>query len=196
MGLMEGFPAMAKLKAAPVFDLQAHSTHSDGTLAPAEVVGRAAAAGVELFALTDHDTLDGVPEALAAARELTLIPAVELSSVHGTHEDLHVLGYALDHTDATLLETLADFRADRVRRIFAMADRLRERGFRLDEEFFDRPAPGRPHLGQGLEAGNPERLRRVGLETRDQLFAAYLVPGVPTYVARSRPTVQDAIDVI
>src|SRR3954471_2475187 len=145
---------MADLKTAPAFDLQAHSTHSDGTLAPAEVVGRAAAAGVELFALTDHDTLDGVPEALAAARGLTLIPAVELSSVHGTHEDLHVLGYALDHTDAVLLETLADFRADRVRRIFAMADRLRERGFRLDEEFFDRPAPGRPHLAQALEAAN------------------------------------------
>ena len=100
---------------APTFDLQSHSTHSDGSLAPAEVVARAADAGVTLLALTDHDTVDGVPEALEAARvkNIELTPAVELSSVHAEHEDLHILGYGLDHTDATLLATLEDFRADR-----------------------------------------------------------------------------------
>jgi predicted metal-dependent phosphoesterase TrpH len=196
MGLTTDFPPMPESKTAPAFDLQSHSTHSDGTLAPAEVVKRAREAGVELFALSDHDTVDGVAEALAAAGEMRVIPAVELSSVHAEHEDLHILGYALDHTDPTLLATLEDFRADRVRRIFEMANRLRERGFSLDDAFLDRPAPGRPHLAEALEAGNAERLRGEGITDRNALFAAYLVPGAPTYVARSRPTVPEAIEVI
>src|SRR3954452_10015853 len=75
LGLMRGFPAMSEDKTAPTFDLQSHSTCSDGTLRPAEVVARAAADGVRLLALTDHDTVAGVPEAHAAARVhgLTLV---------------------------------------------------------------------------------------------------------------------------
>src|SRR5262245_4836160 len=119
---------MPESQTAPTFDLQSHSTHSDGALPPREVVHRAAAAGVELFALTDHDSVDGVAEALAHA-PMRLIPAVELSSVHAEHEDLHILGYAIDHTNARFLATLSDFRQDRTRRIHAMADRLRELGF-------------------------------------------------------------------
>src|SRR3954464_3071720 len=179
---------MADLKTVPAFDLQAHSVHSDGTLSPADVVARAAAAGVELFALTDHDTVDGVAEALAHA-PMKVIPAVELSSVHHEHEDLHILGYGLDHTDPHLLATLQDYRDDRIRRIHAMADNLRALGFDLDPAYYDRPAPGRPHLAAALEAAGAQG-------TRNELFAAYLVPGTPTYVGRSRPTVQEAIDVI
>ena len=78
----------------PTFDLQSHSIHSDGALPAADVVAHAAAAGVELLALSDHDTTDGVNEARHAAREhgIRLTPAAELSAVHGAHEDLHVLG--------------------------------------------------------------------------------------------------------
>jgi predicted metal-dependent phosphoesterase TrpH len=185
----------------PEFDLQAHSTRSDGTLEPAEVVARAAAAGVRLLALTDHDTVDGVGEALAAARAhgLGLSPAAELSAVHGGFEDLHVLGYELDHEDGALLEALADFRADRGRRIAAMAGRLRELGFALDDAAFaGRDAPGRPHLADAVLAhpANAERLRDEGIDGRDALFPPYLVPGAAAYVPRSRPTVAEAIDVI
>src|SRR3954462_1004911 len=111
----------------PHFDLQAHSLHSDGSLGAAGGVERAVASGVTLFALTDHDTVDGVPEAAARARELGLrhSPAAELSAVHGGHEDLHVLGYELDVSDPDLITTLEDFRGDRARRIEAMAGRLR-----------------------------------------------------------------------
>jgi predicted metal-dependent phosphoesterase TrpH len=201
MGLMEGFPPMATGQTAPTFDLQSHSTYSDGALAPAEVVERAANAGVTLLALTDHDTVDGVPEALAAARvkNIQLTPAVELSSVHDAHEDLHILGYALDHTDSTLLDALRDFRADRVRRIFAMADRLRELGFALDDAAFkDHEAPGRPHLADAIlsDPANAARLHDEGIDGKNALFPAYLVPGSPGYVRRSRPTVAQAIDVI
>jgi predicted metal-dependent phosphoesterase TrpH len=201
MGMMEGFPPMPTGKTAPTFDLQSHSTYSDGALAPAEVVERAANAGVTLLALTDHDTVDGVAEALAAAhvKNIHVTPAVELSAVYDAYEDLHILGYELDHTDRTLLEALEDFRADRVRRIFAMADRLRELGFALDDALFkDHPAPGRPHIADAIlsNPANAERLREEGIDAKNALFPAYLVPGAPGYVRRSRPTVQQAIDVI
>src|SRR3954471_20727272 len=120
---------------APTFDLQSHSVHSDGALPAAEVVARAAAAGVRLLAVTDPDTVDGVPEAQAAAREhgIALSPAAELSAVHGGYEDLHILGYEIDVSDEHLAAALHDFRGDRARRIEAMADRLRELGFSLDD---------------------------------------------------------------
>jgi 3',5'-nucleoside bisphosphate phosphatase len=193
------------MPAQPSFDLQAHSVHSDGTLPAAEVVERAAAAGVELFALTDHDTVDGVPEAAAKARELGLrfSPAAELSAVHGGHEDLHILGYELDVADPELIATLEDFRADRARRIEAMADRLRELGFELDDAPLvarreaGKPI-GRPHLADAVLAhpANVERLAAEGIAGRDELFPPYLVPGAKAYVARSRPTVAHAIEVI
>src|SRR3954468_6050426 len=193
------------MTARPSFDLQAHSVHSDGALPAAEVVERAAAAGVELFALTDHDTVDGVPEAAARARELWLrhSPAAELSAVHGPHEDLHILGYELEVSDPGLRATLEDFRGDRARRIEAMADRLRELGFELDDAPLrarrDAGKPiGRPHLADAVLAhpGNAQRLRDEGIAGRDGLFPPYLVPGAAAYVARSRPTVAQAIDVI
>jgi len=189
----------------PDFDLQSHSLHSDGALAPAEVVAAAAAAGMRLIALSDHDTVDGVPEALDAAREhgLRCSPAAELSSVAGEHEDLHVLGYELRHDDPALLATLADFRADRGRRIWAMADRLGELGFALDRSGLEAReragAPlGRPHLADAVlgHPANADKLRAEGIDGKATLFPAYLVPGAIAYVARSRPTVEEAIAVI
>src|SRR3954469_5508222 len=186
---------------APAFDLQAHSTCSDGSLPPAEVVHRAAAAGVRRFALSDHDTVAGVPEAVAAARQhgLTLVSAAELSAVHGEHEDLHILGYGIAHDDPALLAALEDFRADRTRRIHAMADRLRELGFALDEtQYASRAAPGRPHLADAVltHPANAGRLEAEGIDGRDALFPGYLVPGAVAYVPRSRPTVAGAIELI
>ena len=190
MGLLEEFPPMTGQQTAPTFDLQSHSTYSDGTLPPAEVVKRAEQAGVRLFALTDHDTVDGVAEALSAAGDTRVIPAVELSAVHGAYEDLHILGYGLDHTDPQLLATLEDFRADRARRIHAMADNLRARGFTIDPGRLRHDSPGRPHVATALLEDNALSM------TRDEVFSAYLVPGTPTYVARARPTVAEAIEVI
>jgi predicted metal-dependent phosphoesterase TrpH len=190
---------------ALTFDLQSHSIHSDGALPAADVVARAAAAGIELLALSDHDTVDGVPEAAEAARVhgLKLSPAAELSAVHGEHEDLHVLGYGLDVADADLLALLEDFRADRARRIDAMADRLRELGFELDSAPLEaRRAAGkpigRPHLADAVLAhpANAQRLREERIDGRNALFPPYLVPGAAAYVARSRPTVAQAIEVI
>jgi 3',5'-nucleoside bisphosphate phosphatase len=189
----------------PTFDLQAHSIHSDGALAPKDVVAHAASAGVELFALTDHDTVDGVAEAREAAQAagMRFSPASELSAVHGIHEDLHVLGYELDTDDGDLRAALHDFRGDRARRIDGMAGRLRELGFELDDAPLTarreagKPI-GRPHLADAVLAhpANAQRLRDEGIDGRDALFPPYLVPGAAAYVARSRPTVEQAIEVI
>jgi predicted metal-dependent phosphoesterase TrpH len=188
------------------FDLQSHSIASDGALSPADVVARAAAAGIELLALSDHDTVDGVEEALLAARTcggITVTPATELSAVDGIYEDLHVLGYEIDHRSVALKETLADFRADRERRIWQMADRMRELGFELDDSALRRRQEegkplGRPHLADAILAhpANQQKLRDEGICDKNSLFPPYLVPGAAGYVARSRPTVYEAIEVI
>jgi len=189
----------------PTFDLQSHSIHSDGALEPSDVVARAAATGMRLMALTDHDTIDGVPEAERAAGEhgIAFSPAAELSAVHGGYEDLHILGYELDAGDADLAAALHDFRGDRARRIEEMADRLRELGFELDDAPLQaRRAAGkpigRPHLADAVLAhpANRARLQAEGIAGRDALFPPYLVPGAAAYVARSRPTVPQAIEVI
>lgn len=187
----------------PTFDLQSHSVHSDGNHPAAEVVGFAADAGVELLALSDHDTVDGVQEALeaGAARGVRVVPATEISAVEGTYEDLHVLGYGIDHEDATLAERLLDAREDRVRRAERMGERLQELGYEID------PAPlearraagkpiGRPHLSAAVlgHPANGARLAEEGHADVSSFIPAYLIQGAPAYVARTHPTVGEAIE--
>ena len=191
--------------AAPAFDLQSHSTYSDGALPPAEVVALAAQAGVELLALTDHDTIDGVDEALAAARGhgVRLCPATELSAVDGVYEDFHILGYGVDHRDAALRGALEEFRNDRHTRSEKMAGRLRELGFAVDEAPLRRRRDaglpiGRPHLADAVldHPDNRERLEADGTTDKNSFFPVYLVPGGKAFVARTHPTVYEAIDLI
>jgi predicted metal-dependent phosphoesterase TrpH len=183
---------------APTFDLQSHSTHSDGTLAPAEVVARAAAAGVELLALTDHDSVAGVDEALAAARThgIRVVPATELSTLDAAGEDLHLLGYGVDHRAPAFSAALAAFRADRRARGHRMADALRENGWELDVP--ERESLGRPHLAAAAFAhpANQARIRAAGLQTSSDLLVAELIPGAPSYRRRTLPTVAAAIELV
>lgn len=188
---------------APTFDLQSHSTCSDGALEPAQVVAAAAAAGVTLLALTDHDTVDGVDAALEAAREhaIGLVPAVELSTVDTLGEDFHVLGYGIDHADAALADRLALWRADRADRIERMAGRLGDLGFEpdrgeIDARLADGRPVGRPHLAAAAVAAHRERLEPAGLAEPSAFLEAYLVPGCPAYCRRATPTVPEAIEAI
>lgn len=190
---------------APTFDLQSHSRHSDGELAPAEVVNAAASAGVQLLALSDHDTVAGVEEAIAAAgREgIGLVPAVEISAIDQAGADLHILGYVIDPGDPTLIERLADYRADRERRTGAMVTTLRELGFELDQRPLEartrsgKPI-GRPHIAQAVVAhpANAERLQAEGLTEFSPFLAAYLIEGKPAFRSREHPSVPEAIDTI
>jgi 3',5'-nucleoside bisphosphate phosphatase len=197
---MAAVPAPAPSVEQPTFDLQSHSTRSDGTLPPADVVRRAAAAGVELLALTDHDTVDGVDEALetAAAEGLLLVPATELSALDGELEDVHILGYGIDHRQPALLEALAGFRADRVARAERMAAAMRDLGWVVElPDAGDRPI-GRPHLSRAVfdHPQNRMRLAEEGLVNFSQLLEAYLIPGRPGYRRRETPTVAEAIALV
>jgi predicted metal-dependent phosphoesterase TrpH len=167
------------------------------------VVAHAAEAGVELFALSDHDTVDGVQEALEAGAEhgVAVVPATEISAVEGSHEDLHVLGFGVDHLDPILGDRLRAAREDRVLRAQRMGDRLRELGFEIDEAPLEaRTAAGkpigRPHLSAAVlqHPANAERLREEGRTDVSTFLPAYLIPGAPAYVARTHPTVVDAIE--
>jgi 3',5'-nucleoside bisphosphate phosphatase len=189
----------------PTFDLQSHSTYSDGHLPPDDVVRAAAEAGVELLALSDHDTVGGVEQALAAGAEagVAVVPAAELSALYDDYEDYHVLGYRIDHHASDLLDALEDFRADRDARAQAMAVRLGDLGFAIDDELLDerrrsgRPI-GRPHLAQAVlsDVNNEKRLTEEGIGDVGGLIANYLIAGKPAYFPRTRPTVPEAIELI
>jgi predicted metal-dependent phosphoesterase TrpH len=192
------------------FDLQSHSTCSDGAFGPAEVVAAAARAGVSLLALTDHDTLAGVPEALSAGAEhgVGVVPAIEISAIDGGGEggvarELHILGYLVDHTDATFASTLAEFLTDRERRTLRMADILRELGIELDErELSARVSAGepigRPHLAAAAleHPANEHRLRDERIGDVGSFIRAYLIEGRPAFCLRTTPTVEQAVEAI
>jgi predicted metal-dependent phosphoesterase TrpH len=190
---------------APTFDLQSHSTHSDGDLPPAHVIALAAAAGVQLLALSDHDTVAGVDEAIEAARShgIALVPAVEISAPDGAHPDIHVLGYGIDHHDPALLERLEAYRADRDGRADRMIANLRDLGWELDESrIAERTAQGkpvgRPHIAAAVFAHpeNQDRLADEGHEDPPSVLVDYLIEGAPAFAGRTIPSVEEAIDVI
>ncbi|MBJ7331550.1 MAG: PHP domain-containing protein [Solirubrobacteraceae bacterium] len=185
----------------PDFDLQSHSTCSDGTLAPREVVARAAEAGVRLLALTDHDTVDGVAEAQAAGARhgVAVVTGVELSTVDPAGPDLHLLGYGFDPANPGLRTALEAFRADRQARIGRMADAMRELGWAIaEDELAGRKAPGRPHLARAVfhHPANAARLQEEGLDGFGAVLEAYLIEGKPGFCGRTMPTVPEAIDVV
>jgi hypothetical protein len=191
--------------AAPTFDLQSHSVHSDGALAPADVVAAAAAAGVTLFALSDHDTTDGVAEAMAAAGRagIRLVTATEISATFDGRQDLHILGYVIDPDDRTLVAALARSRGDREHRAQSMIDALTDLGFAVDTETLARRTAqgqsiGRPHLAQAVVSRpeNRERLKAAGLLDPTAFLVAYLIEGRPAFVPRAAPTVAEAIELI
>jgi 3',5'-nucleoside bisphosphate phosphatase len=190
---------------APTFDLQSHSRHSDGALAPTGVVEAAAAAGVELLALSDHDSVDGVGEARLAADRIgiRLCPAVEISALDAAGADLHILGYLVDVEDPALLAELERYRADRERRTQAMVQALRDHGFEVDEEILAErtrsgKAIGRPHIAQAVTShpANAQRLEEAGLDDASSFLGAYLVEGAPGFRPRELPTVEEAIETL
>jgi predicted metal-dependent phosphoesterase TrpH len=174
-----------------LIELQSHSTVSDGQLAPAGVVEEAAKAGVTTLALTDHDAIAGVPEALAAAQRLgiELVPAIEMSCVHEYAEDLHVCGYWVG------LEAIAPAceraQQERVDRAGEIVERLRAEGFDLTLEDAVRES------GDALSIGRPHIARAAGA-TGDlgPFFEEYLVPGAKAFVPRRWPTAEQAVEAI
>lgn len=175
-----------------MIDLQSHSTVSDGEFPPAEVVRLAAQAGITTLALTDHDSVDGIAEATAAAEEvgIELVPAVEMSSVHPACEDLHILGYWID-VDA-MRPSCERAQEERVERARQIVERLNQHGVEVSfedaiAEAGDASSVGRPHIA---------RAAGVAKDEMSPFFEEYLVPGAKAFVARSWPTSVEAAELI
>lgn len=174
-----------------LIELQSHSTVSDGQLASAGVVEEAAKAGVTTLALTDHDAVAGVPEALEAAEKLgiELVPAIEMSCVHEYAEDLHICGYWMD------LEAIAPAceraQRERVSRAGEIVEKLRAEGFELTLDDAVREA------GDALSIGRPHIARAAGASgDLGPFFEEYLVPDAKAFVPRRWPTAEQAAQVI
>jgi 3',5'-nucleoside bisphosphate phosphatase len=175
------------------YDLHSHSTASDGLLAPAAVVRRAAERGVDVLALTDHDDVAGLPEAQAAAREvgLTFVPGAELS-VSWTDLTLHVVALRIDPEHPRLVAGLDAIRSGRDARARRIAQALEQAGIAGAWEGAMRYVTSerlisRAHFARFLvDAGHVRDMKTV--------FKRYLGPGLPGYVEHVWATLGDAID--
>ncbi len=179
--------------------------HSDGELSPRAVVEAAAAAGVELLALSDHDSTEGLAEAIEAAGglDIRLVTATEISVIDPAGPDLHMCAYLIDPDEPALHAQLRRSRDDRLARAWRMAAALQEEGFVVDEDFLRARADagqtiGRPHLAQAVtrHPDNAERLERDGLTDPTALLVAYLIEGKPAFREREAPTASEAIELI
>jgi 3',5'-nucleoside bisphosphate phosphatase len=174
-----------------IIDLHTHSNRSDGSLTPADLVRRAAAAGVAVLALTDHDTIAGLDEAqgAAAATGIRLIPGVEMSASWRA-QAIHVLGLWIDPASAPLLERLAsqaERRRVRMRKICSRLTQLGLPGEELLAAVEAQPGlPTRAHLAQALLAGG-----HVG--RADDAFRKYLGKGKAAHFAAQWPPLAEIV---
>ena len=192
-------------------DLHLHTTFSDGRLTPSELVRLCAQRGLKEIAVTDHDSMEGIPDVLEAAREypgLVVIAGVELSTdIFGGSRppagkpgaapgarvpdgEVHLLGYFVDRGDAVFRRTLERFRSGREERGRRMVERLRDLGVTISwervEELSDGGAVGRPHIAQALvEAGYVQYPREA--------FDKYIGRDGPAYVERTKLTPVEAV---
>lgn len=169
------------------------------------MIERAAADGVKLVALTDHDSVAGVAEAQAAAETLGIacISGVEISSLHEEAADLHILGYLVDTGNPALQERLEMGRRDRETRAERMVQALTALGYAVDGNLLQArvasgKAVGRPHIAQAAvgHPANAARLAEEGLQDPTAFLVAYLIEGRPAFVARAAPSVREAIEMI
>ena len=177
-------------------DLQLHSSASDGSDSPSEVVRRAARKGFAAIALTDHDTVDGVPEAAAEAlaRGVELIPGCELSTLDDNDRQIDMLAYGIDLAHGEFLETLNTIRSGRLGRAWLMVQRLNELGHAVSWERVQAIAGGenigRPHVARAMvEAGVVPTVKAAFTEE-------FILDGGRCYVQRVKITPVEAIEQI
>ncbi len=176
-------------------DLHMHSTVSDGTLRPAEVVQLAKSRGLTTIALTDHDTTDGLAEAIEAGSSIGLevIVGLEINS-EDDQIDVHFLGYGLDPSNAPLQDQLLAIRDARVGRAKGMIKKLAEMGMPVDWERVlkyagDAKSIARPHIARAMvEAGH--------VASMQEAFDQYISDDGPAYVHRLKLTPPEVIDLV
>jgi 3',5'-nucleoside bisphosphate phosphatase len=180
-----------------VIDLHLHTTASDGHLAPARLVARARAAGITVLSVTDHDTVAGLAEARSAAETLGLafVAGIEITAVERA-KDVHLLGYFFDPEDPDLAAFLTAQRADRVRRVAAIAARLAALGVPIDAAALTRRTAERP----GTSVGRPQvadALVAAGhVADRTEAFDRFIGADGPAFVPRQGASPEEVIAII
>ncbi|OGO17422.1 MAG: hypothetical protein A2Z02_05090 [Chloroflexi bacterium RBG_16_48_7] len=176
-------------------DLHLHTTASDGLLSPAQLVKLAADIGMDIIAVTDHDTVNGIVPALEAAREfnsLSIIPGVEINT-DVPKAEVHMLGYFIDYENGELLENLSELRSSRETRARQMVEKLGKLGIKIQYsrlvELADGGAIGRPHVAHALlEAGC--------VSSFEEAFEKYIGRNAPAYVEHKKMTPLDVVKLI
>jgi predicted metal-dependent phosphoesterase TrpH len=175
-------------------DLHVHTTASDGQYSPSEIVQMALKIGLTVVAITDHDTTEGVAEAIEAARgtSLEVISGVEIST-DVARSEVHILGYFVKHQDQELCDVLARFRVSRLERAHRMIDKLAQIGMPLEWEYVRELAHGesigRPHIAQAM-------LKRQYVSSIDEAFRLYIGRYRTAYVDRHKLSPVAAIQTI
>lgn len=175
-------------------DLHTHSTASDGEHPPEEVVARAAGAGLAAIALTDHDTLDGLPAAIAAGERLgvRVVSGCEFS-VAAPWGEMHLLGYYLPPAHPPVETFLVRCRADRLRRVREMVDRLQAIGLRVTVEDVLREADGgslgRPHVARAL-------VGRGAATEMNEAFHRFIGRGKVAFVEKALPAFREVAELV
>ena len=177
-----------------MIDLHCHSTFSDGSLTPEELMGEAEKIGLSALALTDHDTVAGLPRFLAAGegRKVRAVPGVELS-VDCAHGVMHMLGYWMDVANPELVRQMEWIRNGREMRNGAILEKLNALGFAMTWEevsgFAGEDVVGRPHFAQVM-------LQKGYAKDKNEVFDKWLGDGKPGYADRPRLTAEVAVALI
>jgi len=179
---------------ASFVDLHIHTLASDGIETPTEVIKKAQNLGLIGVAITDHDTVSGVEEGIAAGSSygIDVVPGVEISCLWREYS-VHLLGYYFDIKNRGLVKLLGWMRKGREERLPKMLAKLHKMGIKIDQKEVEAEAhgesTGRPHLAQVL-------IRHGYVSSFDEAFEKYLAQGRPAYADRPRPTIAEGIRVI
>lgn len=177
-----------------MIDLHLHSTHSDGTMSPTELIQKAAEIGLEAISITDHDTVSGTEEALRVGKDcgVIAIPGLEISA-RFEDLDLHLLGYCFNWKDPLLLKALGDLQHARNKRNKQIIEKLRELGIDIGERDLINESKigsaGRPHFARLL-------VKKKVVKSYEQAFNNYLKVGRCAYVPRYVLEVSEAIHIL
>jgi len=172
-------------------DLHVHTTASDGTWTPAELIQAAKEAGLVAVAITDHDTTDGLTEAMKAGERygIEVIPGIEITTMIG-EDEMHLLGYYMDITSRKLQDALQRIRQSRMKRNATIVSKLQALGMpvTLDQvcEIAGEGTVGRPHIAKAI-------VRAGFARDLNSAFGKYLIPGTPAYVERDRLSPEEGI---
>lgn len=176
-------------------DLHVHTTASDGRLTPENIVLLAMKTGINVIAITDHDSVDGIAPALEAAKafsSITVIPGVEINT-DVPHGEVHILGYFINYTDSKLRSTLYSLRTSREGRAIAMIRKLSTLGMEIEWqrvlELAGGGSIGRPHIAQAL-------LEKGYVTSLQEAFNKYIGREGPAYVEREKVTPIEAVRLV